>query len=362
MISFVLLLSCSGTSLKNLFGKADDATERNEKLLKDFKIEKDVMDKFAEKKIEQPGQNDKLTKKKANLKPKKISKKKTKKRQALKKKVKEEKVEVPTASSQEASVPDFKYPENFPENLQDMDYESEKYWNKYHPYIIPGEQAIFAIKYGIISTGNITIETLPDTVLGDEDVYHIQARVKTSDYYSYLYELDDLCDSFIQKDKFIPLKFSLIQRESAQDIDDLQLFDLDSLSNYSFYKRVTKEKTKKEKNKNLIPRYFQDPLSIMYFVRGLPMNFGETYAIPFANKGKIEMLYATPEKTETISTKIGSREAYKVNLTTEHEGKTIKGGKMTFWFAKDETRVFLKFNAKIKIGSISGDILEYKTK
>lgn len=354
ILSLIVLSGCSGTSLKNLFGSSHDSTERNEELLKDFETEKDVMEKFAVKKEKIDPEKKKVKK----VQPKKISSKtKSKKRVALKKKTIKKKVSPKKEVKKEVG---FVYPADTPEEFKDLDYESEKFWNKYKPYLIQGEKAVFAIKYGIISTGNITIETKEDTVIGSNKAFHIQARIKTSDYYSYLYELDDLCDSFIKKDSFTPLKFSLIQRESSQDVDDLQLFDLDELKNYSFYKRVTKEKTKKEKNVKMIPRYFQDPLSLMYFVRGLPMKIGAEYAIPFANKGKIEMLNAKVEKIEKISTKIGRKEAYRVAMETSHSGKTIKGGRMTFWFATDETRIFLKFNAKIKIGSISGDLLEYK--
>lgn len=355
LAGLIFLVSCSGTSLKNLFGSSHDSTERNEELLKDFETEKDVMEKFAVKKEKVDPEKKKVKK----VKPKKVSSKiKSKKRVALKKKPVKKKTS-PSKKEVKKEV-GFVYPVDTPEEFKDLDYESEKYWSQYKPYLIQGEKAVFAIKYGIISTGNITIETKEDGQIGDQEAFHIQARIKTSDYYSYLYELDDLCDSFVRKTDFIPLKFSLIQRESSQDVDDLQLFDLDELKNYSFYKRVTKEKTKKEKKVRMIPRYFQDPLSLMYFVRGLPMKIGAEYAIPFANKGKIEMLNAKVEKVETISTKIGRKEAYKVAMETTHSGKTIKGGKMTFWFATDETRIFLKFNAKIKIGSISGDLLEYK--
>lgn len=359
LLFFLVFYSCSGTSLKNLFGTKEDSKQRNEKLLKDFELEKEVMEKFAVKKEVSPTSEEKKTstaKKKPS--PKKLPKK-SKKRTAKKKK-ESPKQEIIESNKQEmVEAVGHKYPADFPEDLKDLDYESEKYWSKYEPFLIRGERAIFAIKYGIISTGNITIETMADTVIGDQETYHFQARLKTSDYYSYLYELDDLIDSYVRKTDFLPLKFSLIQRESSQDVDDLQLFDLESLQNYSFYKRVTKEKTKKEKNIKTIPRFFQDPLSIMYFVRGLPMVEGATYSIPFANKGKIEMLEAGVAGIESVSTKIGTHQAYKVIMHTEHEGKTLKGGDMTFWFKKDETRIFLKFQAKIKIGSISGDILEY---
>ena len=132
------------------------------------------------------------------------------------------------------------------------------------------------------------------------------------------------------------------------------------MKTYAFYKRVTKEKTKKKKVEKFIPLYFQDPLSVMYFVRGLPMKEGASYDIPIVNKGTVEVLNATIEKRETIQTKIGEKKAVKIKIYTKHKGKTIEGGNMSFWYSDDDKRIFLRFEAKIKIGSVSGEIHSYK--
>jgi hypothetical protein len=99
---------------------------------------------------------------------------------------------------------------------------------------------------------------------------------------------------------------------------------------------------------------------VMYFIRGLPMKLGHTYNIPIINKGKAEIMTATPRKIEVIDTELGDKKAYKVDVITHHKGKTLEGGKMVFWFAVDQSRTFLAFKAKIKLGSISGTILKYE--
>src|SRR5690606_13387810 len=112
---------------------------------------------------------------------------------------------------------------------------------------------------------------------------------------------------------------------------------------------------KKQKNE-FAPTLFQDPLSVVFFLRGLPLKMGDTYKIPIINKGKVEILTTRVEKTETIETELGKQEAIKVKAYTKYTGETLKSGDMVFWFSKDEDHHFLKFKAKIKLGSISGDI------
>lgn len=361
----LLLFSCS-SALKNIFQSDEVTAKRNEKLMKeDFKVKEDVLSKFQENKTEIQKSESKNKKEKINLNSNKVlkqkveSKKVEKKRVAIKPKPKKFKKNQYKTNKKQPSIVN-KYRDDFPEDLIDLDDESKKYWNTFSPTLFPGEKTILNISYMGVSTGKITIQTKPETRLGKTDVYHMKARVKTADFYSYLYEVDDHCDSYISKENFLPLKFSLIQRQSSQDIDDLQLFDHAKKKTYSFYKRVTKEKKKKKKKIKDIPRFFQDPLSVLYFIRGLPMVAGKTYGIPLVNQGKVEALNATFEKIETIKTAIGEKKAYKVKISTKHSGKTIKGGKMTFWFSADERRIFLKFNAKIKIGTVNGEIESYK--
>lgn len=353
-IILVSVFSCSAT-LSQYFKKESETSQRNEQLMKSFKVDEDVLSKFKEnqtdevpKKEEQKAKNEKKSK---------INLKKTTKPIPKKKKIAKIKTKVKKKTQ---SPPKSPYPEDFPEEYIKKDNVSKTFWKKFKPVLIPNEEVYMDINYMGVSTGKISIKTKEETKIGDQDVYHLKAEVKTAKYYRYLYELDDNLDSYVTTDNFIPVKYSLIQRESGQNIDDLQLFDLKKMKTYTFYKRQTKKKTKKKKSVKDIPLYFQDPLSIIYFLRGLDMDKNQSYEVPIINKGRLIILKARLIKTETIKTKIGKMSAYKVKASTSYSGDTLKSGDMTFWFSNDDKKIFLKFKAKIKIGSISGDIEKYK--
>jgi hypothetical protein len=368
LIFIFSFLSCSTTSFKDFWGSSDESlAQRNDELMKDFEVQDNVLEKFKETKAPKiigPEIKPVVNKKRMNPEPRVV---KTLRVDKNKKKITTQKIKLKTKVKLKSKTKHNtsvtvkpKYPESFPERLISFDKRSEKYWNDFKPILFPGERTVLDISYMGGSIGKITLSTKNQTKIGETEVYHVNARVKTADFYSYLYELDDYCDSYIRKDNFKPLKFSLIQRQSAQNIDDLQLFDHDELKTYSFYKRITDEKTKKKKSVGNIPLFFQDPLSIVYFIRGLPMIPGQNYEIPIVNKGKVELLIAKIDKQETIKTKIGKMSAIKVSVLTKHKGKTIEGGKMTFWYSNDAQKIFLRFKAKIKIGSVSGEINSYK--
>jgi hypothetical protein len=132
------------------------------------------------------------------------------------------------------------------------------------------------------------------------------------------------------------------------------------MKGFNFYKRVKNKKVKKKQGEFYIPKYFQDPLSLVYFIRGLDFEKKDEYFIPFFNKGELKTFKVKLLGAETIDTNIGEKLAYKIRASSDYSGSTIKAGDMTFWFSKDKDRIFLRFEAKIKIGSVSGEIEKFE--
>lgn len=339
IISILLISSSCSTNWNKFFANEEDTLKRNEKLMKDFKVDKKVLEKFETTEIPQEP--------------------KIKESPKIKKSVEVKKLKSKTKVITTKKIVKKLYPNGYPENLKELSKKTKKTFESFTPTLNINEKMYMDINYLGVSTGKIVITTMPKTVISKKEVFHFNARMQTSRYYSYLYELDDQIDSYVTTDSFIPLKFSLIQRESGQDVDDLQLFDLDAKKGFKFYKRVTEKKTRKRQGEFFLTDYFQDPLSLTYFLRGLEYKKGTEYLIPFYNKGELKTFKVKVLGTETISTNIGKKKAFKLRASSDYTGDTIKSGDMTFWFSNDKDRVFLKFEAKIKIGSISGDIEKY---
>lgn len=278
----------------------------------------------------------------------------------VKEKIVVEKTKVTTTTPPKKNILGFQLPENYPEEYKGYDKKSAKFWESYEPRYFPGEESIINVNYLGVTAGYITMQTKERKKINGKDVYHFYGRLKSSDSYRYFYWLDDVIESYVDEENFLPVKYELIQREKKQNVDDLQLFEHKNMMTYHWYKRVKEGKTKEEKIENMIPSLATDSFSALQFVRGLPLKSGDTYEFPVITRGKFWLLKVEVDRVEKITIQEKEISAIRVRAETQFPGVLKKNGDILFWYSNDADRRLLKFQAKVKIGSINGELIEYK--
>jgi Tfp pilus assembly protein PilP len=250
-------------------------------------------------------------------------------------------------------------PADYPPEMLAINEKAKKVWDLYKPNHYVDEKVYLDIHYLGMTVGKIMVLNKGKKMINNNEVWHLHARFKSAPFYSNIYELDDTVDTYVTTDKFLSSRYSLIQRESKQDIDDLQLHDRDQLKTFWFYhqKKSTGD-VKDKKEEKFIPYFSIDPFSVLFLYQGLPLKDGDVYEIPLINKGKILILRSKIEGRENITTEKGTRSAIRIHATTQYTGETLKSGDLYFWFSNDNKRTLLKAQAKIKIGSVTADIVE----
>lgn len=250
-----------------------------------------------------------------------------------------------------------KLPEDYPIELVEVEKKAASVWKLYKPNHNHEDKIFLNINYMGMTVGKIMFTNNGKKIINDKEVWHFHARFKSAPFYSRIYELDDTVDTYVTTDEFLSTRYSLVQRESKQDIDDLQLHDREQLKTFWFYKRVTKDKEKEKKESQYIPYHSLDPFSVVFFYQGLPLKNGDVYEIPLINKTKTLIFKTTVAGRETINTSRGEKKAIKVHAVTQYTGDHLKSGELTFWFSDDDKRTLLKAQAKIKIGSVTAEIV-----
>ncbi len=264
-------------------------------------------------------------------------------------------VEKRTTSAKQAVKKQSVYPDGYPESYKVLYPEARKTWDMFKPLIRVGESINFEITYLGIKAGNIKFMVLENGQRGDDLIHHFKATLSSADYYKYIYKLDDYVESFILADSFLPLKYTLIQRESGQSVDELQLFNHAQFQTKQWFKKIKDGKTKKDDKIAFIPRLFLDPLSLLAFFRGLPLKKGDVYSVPVIVRSKVLKVTATVLDYEMIEVLDKERDAVKMSVYVEpiEEGK--KPTTMNLWYNRASSRELLKFNAELKFGSVEGE-------
>lgn len=259
-------------------------------------------------------------------------------------------------------VPVSKLPADYPADLIKINGKAENVWKQYKSNHLPDEKIFLDIHYLGMTVGKIMVTNRGKKMINGKEVWHFHSRFKSAPFYSNIYELDDTVDTYVTTDQFLSIRYSLIQRESKQDVDDLQLHDRDQMKTFWFYKQKKSNGDLKNKEKNAFIPYFSiDPFSMLFFFQGLPMKNGDIYEIPIINKAKMLILKSEVEGREEIDTEDKDNvKAIRVHATTQYTGETLKSGDMYLWFSDDNQRKLLKAQAKIKIGSVTADIVDGK--
>jgi hypothetical protein len=365
LLILLILTSCSWSLLdfkEDL--KADLEGETGEKLITDFAFEDDIQAKFSTKgtveKIKNDNKNKKLTNK--LIKPKKTVSKSKANGIIESAKTKLKKNDKPEEVKKSKHANGLIYPADFPDELIKIDSENLKFHKSMKMIAPVNEKTFIDISYMGITVGKIILSAKKDNEIAGRPVHHLFAKLVSAPFYKYIYKLDDVVESFVDKESLLPVKYSLVQRESGQSIDDLQLFDRDKKMTYFREKRIKKGKTRYQKKDVPIPHYAQDGLSSLFYLKSIPGIVGNTYNFPLVTKGRVTIMTVHVQKREKIETEMGEFNAILFKMKTRYSGDVVKKGDLKFWLTDDARRIVLKFEASTNMGRVKGETVAFESK
>lgn len=354
LLSFIFITSCTSWNHKDFEKDLDKPSIEAEPAVSTSAKEEKLLEKFEVEEVKDTPKEEK----KAPV-PAKVEKKGAK-TPAPKGKTSPKTTVTPIQKKLEVKAPVVKaLPVGYPDHMLELNVKAKKVWDLYQPNHQVDQKVYLDIHYLGMTVGKIMVVNKGKKLINNKEVWHFHARFKSAPFYSNIYELDDTVDTYVTTDQFLSSRYSLVQRETKQDVDDLQLNDRDQLKTFWFYHQKKSNGDKKEKKKDeFIPFYSIDPFSVLFLYQGLPLKNGDVYEIPLINKAKILLLRSVVEGRETIQTEKGKRKAIRVHATTKYTGETLKSGDLYLWFSDDDKKVLIKAQAKIKIGSVTADIVD----
>jgi hypothetical protein len=220
-----------------------------------------------------------------------------------------------------------------------------------------GEYFKFRIHYGIVNAGYATLE-VKDATFSGKKTFHVVGRGYTTGMSRFFFKVDDLYESYIDKETRNPYQFVRKIDEGGYTKNQEGFF------NQSVNKVVVKDYKHKTEKTLYVPKNTQDILSTFYYLRNHPnidkLKIGESVAIDMffddeTTKFKLKFI-----GRENITTKFGVVPAM-IFRPLVQSGRVFKEQEsLTVWISDDDNKVPLRIKASLAVGSIKADIEAYK--
>ncbi len=215
-----------------------------------------------------------------------------------------------------------------------------------------GEYLKFVLHYGIIDAGEaeLRVNKANKEYMGRQ-AYHIVGTGKTLGAFNWFFKVRDRYETYLDKEGIFPWQF----------IRDIREGGYEKQQEYAFYQHKSAVKT----NKGItykIPPFSQDMLSSFYYARTLDFNgakYGQIYTIPTFVDDEEYPLQIKFIGREEVEIRSGTYRCLKF-VPVVQEGRIFKEEEdMTVWITDDKNKIPVLAKAKVLVGSIKMELVEY---
>ena len=219
------------------------------------------------------------------------------------------------------------------------------------PSFVPfgdGEKLVFSVQYGIINAGEATLEIRNIAEIDGIPCYHIVSDARTNRVFSKFFKVRDRFESFMDTTALVSLYYEKHLREGKYRKNEAVKFD--QTSHLAIYK---------DKEVPIPPRT-QDVLSSLYYVRTLPLEVGQSFAVSNHTNGKNYPLVVKVLRKERITVEAGSFNCIVVEPILRSAGLFKHKGRLTVWLTDDKYRIPVLMESKVVVGAISAVLKSYQ--
>jgi hypothetical protein len=212
----------------------------------------------------------------------------------------------------------------------------------------PGERMEYAVSYGVIPAGSMTIRVAGLEEYAGRLAYHFVFEAQSNRAVSFLFELATMEESWFDARELYSLRYRRVQTENDKVRNKDVRFD-----------QARNLQIEGDQTRPASPRAV-DQVAMMYYLRTLPLRAGATYVLrnqadPDDNPLTIRVL-----KQERIRVPAGTFETMVIDLNVRTDsGIFKKGGENRIWVTADARRVPVRISSKIGLGSFQAELVDF---
>ena len=217
-----------------------------------------------------------------------------------------------------------------------------------------GEYNRYVLRWGLIHGGYSTMEISSVEQVNGRQSYHIISKTRSNSFFDTFYKVRDLNQSWMDVASLCSHRFSKNIREGG--------YRKKKRMEYDHVNRKVAIFKKNQVVDGEITPFIQDVLSALYYVRVEKLEIGNEISIDVNTSGKNWPLVVKVYKKEKVTVPSGTYQCILVEPRLVDEGIFETKGKIWVWMTDDERHLPVMMRTKIKIGSITAELISTEKK
>jgi hypothetical protein len=221
----------------------------------------------------------------------------------------------------------------------------------------PGEAITLSVKFFNVNAGDITLKVLPFKVVNGRQAYHLQAVITTNKTFSMFYSVNNMAETFLDFETFIPQTLTYNARESKRQKEAKTFFDWEKNQATQWRHEISKDKGEQKKKISwALEPFSQNMLSALFYMRAFTLTPGKKLAFRVADEGKNYVFKGDVLRREEIDTVVGKLKTIVVQPEFTAQGSLKPTGQNLIWLTDDDRKLIVRIESKVKIGTLVGQL------
>jgi len=213
-----------------------------------------------------------------------------------------------------------------------------------------GETLRYTVSWLGITAGEIVMQVRK--IADSHETFALEVTARTAGMLEVFYPVEDQFRTIVQGPMRLPSRHEMQQKEGRRVNRKVTKYDQEKF-------RVSYRKNDEPAEIYQVNGQMQNEFSAFFFMRALSFAGDASMIVPtFADKKRHEVVVAVEGKEEQESV-LGKKKTIKVRPHLKFKGLYEKVGDPLVWLTDDAWRIPIRIQAKIVIGSLTADLVEY---
>ena len=221
-----------------------------------------------------------------------------------------------------------------------------------------GEKLTFRIRYGFIRAGTATMSVTREMEYGDAAVYQIRTTAESASSFSWIYKVEDVVYSYLDKHGLFSWRFEKRLREGSYKFDLIARYKPeDSLVQVKNIRYTDDMEIKKQEEfKVQSPPFVRDVLAAFYFIRSQDLDSGKSVFMSNLDNKKIYNLEVKVYKREILEVEAGKFRCLFIEPLLQGEGIFKQKGRLKVWVTDDQYKIPVQMTSEVIVGHITTEL------